>query len=110
MEKIEPRFAKNGNQFWLVTIDSENYSIWDSKMIEELAEGDCVESSFAGSKGYKNIDAISKVEPQTEAGQREGADLNTAQDQQHRIRMSVLDSAADLSASCLLACATACLC
>jgi hypothetical protein len=67
IENIEPRISSNKQkQFWLITIDNEDYSCWDETLIPKMELGAVVEFDWKQSKtgNFKNIVSVERLETQ----------------------------------------------
>ena len=43
VQKIEEKHAKNGQKYLLLSIDGQNYSLWDGKVFDRIHEGERIE-------------------------------------------------------------------
>ncbi len=85
IEKVEEKHAKNGQKYLLLSIDGENYSLWDGKAFDRVSEGELVEYKWKASGDYRNI---TEIEP----SQDEASNGPTTRDV-HILKMSCLKSA-----------------
>lgn len=70
IEGIEEKHTKNGRTYLLLSIDGQNYSLWDGKLFEGLREGDLVEYKWKQSGDYRNITEIEPAKEPSGNGQR----------------------------------------
>ena len=69
IEGIEEKQAKNGRTYLLLSIDGQNYSLWDGKLFETVREGDLVEYKWKQSGDYRNITEIAPADEPSGNGQ-----------------------------------------
>ena len=69
IERIEEKHARNGQTYLLLSIDGQNYSLWDGKAFDGVREGDLVEYKWKQSGDYRNITDIAPVAEPSGNGQ-----------------------------------------
>ena len=90
VDKIEEKHAKNGQKYLLLSIDGQNYSLWDGKTFDRVHEGERIEYKWKASGDYRNITDIEPLETPSE----NGGNGNGYNDRDvHILRMSCLKSA-----------------
>ena len=85
IERIEEKHARNGQTYLLLSIEGQNYSLWDGKAFDGVHEGDLVEYKWKQSGYYRNITDIGSVDEPSGNGQS-SRDV-------HILKMSCLKSA-----------------
>ncbi|MEM3389709.1 MAG: hypothetical protein QW491_09905 [Thermoproteota archaeon] len=93
IQKIMEGTAKNGNKYWLISIEGKYFAAWTSELVEGLKDGDLVDITWQDSNGFRNIEKIVRV--QNPGNGKEVMDAKT----RHIIRMSCLRSAVELMAN-----------
>jgi hypothetical protein len=59
--KIWHNQRADGSQYWVLSIDGQRYSTWDSSLVANIQEGDPVEFAFTNSGRYRNLTAIKRL-------------------------------------------------
>ncbi|MEM2691449.1 MAG: hypothetical protein QXS01_05045 [Candidatus Bathyarchaeia archaeon] len=61
VEGIEQKKTRKGEEYWIVTIDGERYSLWNKDYFEQLQEGDLVAYRWRESGDFKKIVEIERI-------------------------------------------------
>ena len=62
IERIWENQTKDGEKYWVLSIDGKNYSVWDPAVLEGLSEGMEVEYEFRRSGKYNRITDLKKLD------------------------------------------------
>ena len=62
IDKIWENETKDNKTYHVVNIGGENYSVWDSKLLDDLTEGSSVEYEWKKSGDYKKITDLRKID------------------------------------------------
>lgn len=88
INKIWENSSKEGQKYWVLSIDGKRYSVFDGDYVDGLEEGSVVEYD-ANKKGkYNNITALKKIQVDD--------DSYLSRKDEQIIRMSCLKSASEL--------------
>ncbi|RKY67595.1 MAG: hypothetical protein DRQ24_12660 [Candidatus Latescibacterota bacterium] len=90
IERIWENQTKDGEKYWVLSIDGKNYSVWDPAVLEGLSEGMEVEYEFRRSGKYNRITDLKKLDTS-----QQGPDVENPRDLKI-IRMSCLRSAVEV--------------
>lgn len=61
VSKIWHNQRADGSEYWVLLIDGQRYSTWDSNLIANIEEGDSVEFAFTHSGRYRNLTALKRL-------------------------------------------------
>lgn len=89
VEGIEQKKTRKGEQYLLVTINGERYSLWDEDYFDQFREGDLVAYKWRESGDFKKIVEIERITDELERRERT------------LTRMGCLKYAVELAASAL---------
>ncbi len=95
IDKIWENKTKGNKPYWVLSINGDNYSVWDKKYLEGIQEGSSVEYEWRPSGDYRKVTDLKKIEMEPgfeRAGKSNGRD-------QQIIRMSCVKSAVVLASN-----------
>lgn len=59
--RVQEKKSKSEKKFWLLSIDGKNYGIWDKSLVDDLKQGDTIESCWIENRGYRVITSLRKT-------------------------------------------------
>jgi hypothetical protein len=72
IEAIYENEGRSGRTYWVLSIDGQNYSVWDPDLINGLNSGDRIEYRWRKSGNFKNITELERLEATSENSNPDG--------------------------------------